>query len=103
MLFRTTLLAFTLACAAMALGTAQAQSSDNAQDLPQKIRDKLVEQGYSEVQVVPQSFLISAKDKNGNPVMMLIGPNSMTVLSAPPSGDPNTAQSPEPTDKLIQQ
>ena len=101
MLFRTTLLAFTLTCAAMALGTAQAQSSDNAQDLPQKIHDKLVEQGYSEVQVVPQSFLISAKDKNGNPVMMLIGPNSMTVL--PPSGDPNTAQSPEPTDKLIQQ
>ena len=101
MLFRTTLLAFT--CAVMALGAAQAQTSDDAQDVPRKIHDKLVEQGYSDVQVVPQSFLISAKDKNGNPVMMLIGPNSMTVLATPPSGGPNTAQTPEPKDKLIQQ
>ena len=101
MLFRTTLLACT--CAAVALGTAQAQSPDDAQNLPQKIHDKLVEQGYSDVRVVPQSFLISAKDMNGNPVVMLIGPNSMTVLAAPPSGDPNTAQSPEPKDKLIQE
>ena len=54
MLFRTTLLAFT--CAAAALGTAQAQTADDAQNLPRKIHDKLVEQGYSDVRVVPQSF-----------------------------------------------
>jgi hypothetical protein len=101
MLFRTILLA--LSSAAFACGTAQAQSPSDGDKVAQQLHDKLVEQGYSDVRVVPQSFLISAKDKNGNPVMMLIGPNSMTVLAGPPSNDPNTAQSPEPKDKLIQQ
>ena len=79
------------------------QPANETPDLPGKIRDELVSRGFKDVQVVPQSFLISAKDPNGNPVMMLIGPNSMTVLSAPPSKDPNTAQGKDAEDKLIQQ
>jgi len=100
MLFRV--IALVLGPAAIAGGVAQAQSAGDA-DVAQKLHDKLVEQGYSDVQVTPQSFLISARDKNGNPIMMLIGPNSMTVLSGPPPGDPNTAQSPGGKDELIQQ
>ena len=104
MLFRTVLPV--LAAASFASGAALAQSpqpADDAQNLPQKIHDELVSRGFKDVHVVPQAFLISAKDQSGNPVVMLIGPNSMTVLSAPPPEDPNTAQGPGGEDKLIQQ
>jgi hypothetical protein len=101
MLFRMMLLA--LASAALAHGPAVAQATDATEDLPKKIHDDLTARGFTDVKVVPQAFLISAKDKDGNPLVMLVGPNSMTVLSAPPSGDPNTAQSKESKDKLIQQ
>jgi len=90
MLFRITLSA--LAAAALAHGAALAQSPADGQDLLQKIHDKLVSDGFSDVHVVPQSFLISAKDKTGKPVVMLVGPNSATVLSAPQPGDENTAE-----------
>jgi hypothetical protein len=100
MLFR--MLPLALASAALA-GPVLAQATDAAEDLPKKIHDDLTARGFTDVKVVPQAFLISAKDKDGNPLVMLVGPNSMTVLSAPPAGDPNTAQSKEGKDKLIQQ
>ena len=101
MVFRTILLA--LASLTLAQGSALAQSAADAQDMPQKLHDKLTSEGFTEVKVVPQSFLISAKDKSGNPIMMLVGPNSMTVLSAPPAGDPNAAESKDGDDKPIPQ
>ncbi len=104
MLFRTLLPA--LAAALLVSGAAVAQSpqpADDAQNLPQKLHDELVSRGFKDVTVVPQSFLVSAKDQNGQPVMMLIGPNSMTVLSGPQPGAPNTAQSQDDKDKLIQE
>jgi hypothetical protein len=104
MLFRALLPAFSTAAIASGAVLAQSpQPADDAQNLPQKIHDELVSRGFREVRVVPQSFLISAKDQNGNPVMMLIGPNSMTVLSGPQPGEPNTAQDKDDKDKLIQQ
>jgi len=77
------------------LAAAQAPSSDtgpsiatapaDGQDLQKEIRDKLSAQGFKDVQVKPTAFLVSAKDKNDRPVVMLIGPNSMTVLHGPDS------------------
>jgi hypothetical protein len=49
--------------------------------IPQEIRDKLKAEGFSDVKVVPGSYLVSAKDKNGDPVTMIIGPNSMTMFT----------------------
>jgi hypothetical protein len=43
--------------------------------------EALTDQGFSDVKVVPDSFLVSAKDKQGYPVTMLIGPNSLTVFT----------------------
>jgi hypothetical protein len=53
----------------------------NAQNLPQELKQKLTAQGFTDVKVVPDSFLVSAKDKQGHPVTMLIGPNSLTVFT----------------------
>ncbi len=101
MLFRMMLLV--LASAALAHGPALAQSTDATGDVSKKLHDDLTARGFTDVKIVPQAFLISAKDKDGNPLVMLVGPNSMTVLSGPPPSDPNTAQSKEGKDKLIQQ
>jgi hypothetical protein len=101
MLFRTISLA--LVAAALAHGPAFAQATDPTDDLQKKLHDDLTARGFTDVKVMPQAFLISAKDKDGNPLLMLVGPNSMTVLSGSPPSDPNTAQSKDGKDKLIQQ
>jgi hypothetical protein len=53
----------------------------SAQSLPQEIQSKLQQDGYTDVQVVPGSFLVSAKDKHGDLVNMVIGPHSMLVMT----------------------
>jgi hypothetical protein len=99
-----------VASAALVPGPAHAQSdaqpagpSDDASQAPRQIRDKLVEQGFKDVKVVPNSYLVGARNKNGNPVMMMIGPNSMTMLTAPNGGGDSTAESPGDKDKPVQQ
>ena len=84
--------------------SAQTGDADNAQDLPKKIQEKLTEQGFKDVKVVPGSYLVSATDKNGNPIMMMIGPDSMTMITQAPQHD-QQAQSPPAGDKdqIIQQ
>ena len=44
---------------------------------PEHVRDVLRKQGFTDVQVVPQSYLIHAKDKDGNTVVMSVTPNSV--------------------------
>jgi hypothetical protein len=95
----------TPALAVMALMTnaAWAQSNtpaNDGQDLPRQIRDKLTAEGFKDVQVAAGSYVVSAKDKDGNRVMMLIGPTSMSVMKMP---DPSTAQSQDDKDEIIQQ
>lgn len=111
------------ACASLALlsGAAQAQAptqngaqDDNAQNNkgmsdeaiqhgPQKLREKLAADGYTDVKIAPGSYVVSAKDKDGNNVVMMIGPNSMTVMKAP-NKNPSQAQVPGTrNDQIIQQ
>jgi hypothetical protein len=53
----------------------------SAQSVPEKVKEKLKNQGFTDVEVVPGSLLVSAKDKDGDPVTMIIGPHSMTVFT----------------------
>jgi hypothetical protein len=88
------LLAATVLAAGLLQGTAFAQdnsakssdatsaTTENAQTLPQELADKLKDQGFTDIKVVPGSFIVSAKDKNGDPVGMVIGPHSMTMFAA---------------------
>ena len=106
MVWRLTLAA--LATVVMMQGPALAQSDqdsakqdnpqqDGAKNVPNQIRQKLAEKGFKDIKIVPGSYLVSAKDKNGSPIMMLIGPGHMTVLSAAPENgdDPSIAQTPD--------
>jgi hypothetical protein len=65
-------------------------ATQNVQSLPHEIQQRLQHDGFSSVKVVPGSFLVSAKDKNGDPVEMVIRPNSMTMMTeASPNNSPN--------------
>jgi hypothetical protein len=48
--------------------------------LRQEMRDSLQQAGFTNVRVMPDSFLVQAKDKGGHPVAMIINPHSMTEV-----------------------
>ena len=47
-----------------------------------KIKQDLQNSGFSDVKVVAESFVIQAKTKDGDPVVMTVGPHGMTVFEA---------------------
>lgn len=61
-------------------------SSQTQQDIPQQLKSQLKDEGYTNIKIVPGSFLVSAKNKNGNPVQMVVGPHSITMLTMQKSG-----------------
>ncbi|MGJ5181115.1 hypothetical protein ACQR16_30250 [Bradyrhizobium oligotrophicum] len=62
--------------------TQNSQASNSAsQPIPQEIKQKLQKQGFTDINVVPGSFIVSAKDSNNDPVTMVIGPHSLTMFS----------------------
>ena len=66
--------------------------------MSQKLRDDLTKAGFTDIKIMPSSFLVRAKDSQGNPVMMVINPDSFTEVTqqAEPSvsgaikGEPNS-------------
>lgn len=83
-------------------GPSGTEDQDINQTLPQQIRDKLAAEGFKDVKVAPGSFVVSAKDKNGDHVVMLIGPGQMAMMKVP--DDPSQAQvSGSDKDEIIQQ
>ena len=71
----------------------QSSATQPTQNLPAQIRTKLEQDGFTNVSIVPGSFLVSAKDKNGDPVTMVIGPNSMMMLTQVPASNSSTTGS----------
>jgi opacity protein-like surface antigen len=65
---------------------ATSNAQQTAQNLPQEIRAKLKDDGFTDVKVVPGSFIVSAKDKKGEPVTMVIGPDSMMMVTQVTNG-----------------
>ena len=47
----------------------------------QKLKDDLSKAGFTDIQMMPESFLVRAKDSSGNPVIMMINPNSITAIT----------------------
>ena len=74
-------------------GNTSMSSSQGSQSLPQEIRQKLQNNGYTDVKVVPSSFLVEAKDKSGDPVMMMIGPHMTTIITQMSSNESSTTGS----------
>ena len=92
-----------LAAASLALltGSALAQSPSTSQDsqanqnsqtntqpsqqglaAAQKIKQDLQREGFTDVKIVAESFVVQGKSPDGNPVVMTIGPHGMSVFEA---------------------
>jgi Peptidase propeptide and YPEB domain len=66
-------------------GTAKDSSNTTPQDttqVEQQLRQDLTKAGYSDVQIMPGSFLVRAKNKQGDQTEMMISPHSMTEITA---------------------
>lgn len=64
-----------------------------AMHIAQKMRTDLGKAGFTDIHIMPSSFLVRAKDSSGNPVMMVINPDSVTEITEQNSGANNSASS----------
>jgi hypothetical protein len=49
--------------------------------ISQRLKNDLGKAGFTDIKIMPQSFLVQAKDSQGNPVVMMINPNSLTAIT----------------------
>ena len=47
----------------------------------QKLRSDLGKAGYTNITIMPSSFIVRAKNSEGSPVMMVVSPDSVTALT----------------------
>jgi len=87
-------------------GAAAADSNDNAQqnqpsisaedtqasarDVPQPIRERLTSAGFTDVNMVPGSSVITARDRSDRPVMMRMTPRSIFFVTEIPAASAST-------------
>jgi len=58
-----------------------AMSAQGSMHIAQKMRDDLGKAGFTDIHIMPSSFLVRAKDSAGNPVMMVVNPDSVTAIT----------------------
>jgi PRC-barrel domain len=88
MMTRAALTAAALVMAVSPAFAATNSSTANAVDIHQQITQNLQRSGFTDVKVMPDSFLVQAKDKNGNPMTMFLTPNSMEIAEVGTVGTP---------------
>jgi hypothetical protein len=59
----------------------QTQSQQQNPTIAAKLRQNLQAAGFTDIQLMPSSFMVRAKDRDGNPVMMVINPDSVTAVT----------------------
>ncbi|HUI21750.1 MAG TPA: hypothetical protein VLZ74_11990 [Methylocella sp.] len=70
------------------------QPLQQAQDLSQQLRTNLQKSGFSNVRIMPESFLIRAQDPQGNPIEMVVSPTSIAAVDVGRwNGSPLTGRS----------
>lgn len=80
---------------------APATSEGNDGAMTEQIRARLTADGYKDITILPTTYAVSATDKTGKPVLLLIGPGSSTVLQG--DDNPSQAESPDGAKKEMQQ
>ncbi|WP_414474502.1 hypothetical protein [Microvirga sp. M2] len=65
-------------------------SGQNGPITRQKLTQDLQSAGFSDVKVVEEAFVVQAKTREGNPIVMTIGPNGMSAFEAITSGPAST-------------
>ncbi len=57
------------------------QNAPTAGTLRAHVRNMLQSSGFSDIRMMPSSFMIRAKDQDGNPVVMSVSPDSVTEVA----------------------
>jgi hypothetical protein len=60
----------------------QSAGSSSQNSAVQKIQDDLKKAGFTDIKIVAESYVVQAKTKDGNPMVMTIGPHGMSVFEA---------------------
>src|SRR6185437_15767412 len=69
------------------------KESTDVSPVTDRIRARLTADGYKDITILPTTYAVSATDKTGKPVLLLIGPQS-TTTTLEGTDSPDTAQSP---------
>lgn len=94
----------------LAFGAAAAQPAANSTPAPhmtgaalqQQVTQNLQQSGFTDIKIMPDSFLVQAKDKSGNPITMMINPDSVTeVLALGTSGADRMPGTPQQTGTFV--
>lgn len=56
------------------------------QSFEQRVQQRLTQAGFSNIEMVPTSILVRALDRDGNPVMLALSPDSLAELLGGPGG-----------------
>jgi hypothetical protein len=78
---------------------ATSQKADQSALTIEKLTQDLQKAGFSEVKVLEDAFLVQAKTKDGNPVLMTIGPHGMSALEFSKVNGTPQARAPQTSDK----
>lgn len=70
-------------------GQPNSTSTANNEPMRQQVRDNLTKAGFTDIKIMPTSFMVRAKDQSGNPVMMVINPDSFTEVTTLPATNNN--------------
>ncbi len=62
--------------------SASNSSPPSASQLEQTLHQDLSKAGYTDIKIIPGSFLVRAKDSKGQMTEMMISPNSVTEITA---------------------
>jgi hypothetical protein len=62
--------------------TAPAAKPSGGEDIQHQLSANLTGAGYTNVKIRPDAFIVEATNKSGEPVMMFLSPDSMTVFTA---------------------
>ncbi len=83
-----------LAATATTKDSSNAAPPDTTQ-IEQQLHQDLSKAGYTDIKIMPGSFLVQAKDKLGNETEMMISPHSMTEVTAmsPPGSSTQSGKS----------
>ena len=64
-----------------AMDSAQTTQDAVPAHLSQKLHDDLTKAGFTDITIMPASLIVRAKDAQGNSIMMVINPDSLTDVT----------------------
>lgn len=64
----------------------QGQGSKTNRQIAQRLREDLQKSGFSNVTIMPETFIIHAQDRRGNPVVMVVNPESIAAVEVSKTG-----------------